>query len=209
MPTEDPGRPNAPDFFDNSKIRWELMIPVDWWRNHQKPLRLPTAFTNAAGRFSGPDLPCDVLYLGANPITCFWESGLGRDLNARMPDDLAISECDLTSRWEYRLRINPKGLRIFNASDAVARRAIGAKTAACFSADHEISRLWAKALMNAGADGILYESTRHSPGQCLALFRTKPAAASLSAVRKVRSSYDDFNLLAELFAEGVSIIGPT
>ena len=207
MPVEDPGRPNLPGRFDIRKIRWEQTVPVEWWRNNQKALRLPQAFTQTNGRFSGPDLPYGVLYLGANPAACFWESGLGRDLNARMPDDMAISESDLKSRWEYRLRIKPKGLLIFNAGDAVARRSIGAKTAACFSADHAVSRLWAKALMNAGADGILYESSRHSPGQCLALFQTKAAAASLSAVRKIGSSYENSKLLAGLFAEGVSIIG--
>ena len=62
--------------------------------------------------------------------------------------------------------------------------------------------------MNAGADGILYESTRHSPGQCLALFQTKAASASLSIVQRIGTSFDSSNLLAELFAEGVSIVGP-
>jgi hypothetical protein len=207
MPVEDPGRPNLPGRFDSRKIRWEQAVPVEWWRNNQNALRLPQAFTKTSGRFSGPELAYGVLYLGANPVACFWESGLGRDLNARIPDDMAISESDLKSRWEYHLRIKPKGLRIFNAGDAVARRSIGAKTAACFSSEHAVSRLWANALMNAGADGILYESTRHSPGQCLALFQTKAAAASLSAVRRIGSSYDNSNLLAGLFAEGVSIIG--
>ena len=151
-------------------------------------------------------LPYGVLYLGASPAACFWESGLGRDLNSRMPEDMAFSESDLKSRWEYHLRIKPRGLRIFNAGDAVARRSIGAKTAACFSADHAVSRLWAEALMNAGADGILYESTRHSPGLCLALFQTKASMASLSAARRIGSSYDNSSLLAELFTEGVSIM---
>jgi len=207
MPVEDPGRPNPPGRFDSRKIRWEQTVPADWWRNNHKALRLPLAFTKANGRFSGPALPYGVLYLEANPVACFWESGLGRDLNARMPDDMAISESDLKSRWEYRLRINPKGLRVFNAGDAAARRSIGAKTAACFSADHAVSRLWAEALMNAGADGILYESARHSPGLCLALFQKKAATASLSAARRTGSSYGNSRLLAGLFAEGVSIIG--
>jgi len=207
MPVEDPGRPNLPGRFDRRNIRWEQVVPVDWWGNHHQAMRLPQAFTHSDGRFSGVDLPFSVLYLGDNPAACFWESGLGRDLNARMPEDLAISESDLKSRWEYRVRIRSKGLRIFHAGDAAARRSIGAKTAACFSADHAVSRLWAKALMNAGADGILYESTRHSPGQCLALFRTKATIAIRPLVRRIGSSYDNSKLLAELFAEGVSIIG--
>ena len=121
---------------------------------------------------------------------------------------MAISESDLKSRWEYRLRMKLKGLQIFNAGDAVTRRPIGAKTAACLSADHTVSRLWANALMNAGADGIPYGSTRHSPGQCLALFQAKAASANLSTARRIGTSYDSSNLLAELFAKGVSIIGP-
>lgn len=207
MPVEDHGRPNPPGEFDIRKIRWEQAIPVDWWRNQSKDHPLPLVFTQTTGRFSGTDLPFGVLYLGANPATCFWESGLGRDLNARMPDDMAISESDLKSRFQYRVKIEPKGLRIFNASDAGARRSIGAKTAACFSADHAMSRMWAKSLHDAGADGILYESTRHSPGLCLALFQTSASKVSLSKTRKICSSYDDVNLLASLFAEGVSIIG--
>lgn len=207
MPVEDHGRPNPPGQFDIRKIRWEQAIPVDWWRNQPKGHPLPLVFTQTTGRFSGTDLPFGVLYLGANPVTCFWESGLGRDLNARMPDDMTISESDLKSRFQYRVKIEPKGLRIFNASDAGARRSIGAKTAACFSADHAMSRKWAKSLHDAGADGILYESIRHSPGLCLALFQTGASKVSLSKTRKICSSYDDVNLLASLFAEGVSIIG--
>jgi hypothetical protein len=99
-------------------------------------------------------------------------------------------------------------LKIICRAGSVTGGAVnGAKTAACFSADHAVSRLWANALMNAGADGILYESTRHSPGQCLALFQTKAASASLSAVRRIGSSYENSKLLAGLFAEGVAIIG--
>ena len=46
--------------------------------------------TKTSGRFSGPDLAYGILYFGANPAACFRESGLGRDLNARIPDDIAI-----------------------------------------------------------------------------------------------------------------------
>jgi hypothetical protein len=207
MSVEDHGRPNPPGQFDIRKIRWEQAIPVDWWRNHPKAHPLPLAFSQTTGRFSGPNLPFGVLYLGANPVTCFSESGLGRDLNARMTHDLAISESDLKSRFQYRVKIEPQSLRIFNASDAAARRSIGAKTAACFSADHAVSQMWAKTLHGAGADGILYESTRNSPGLCLALFQTNASKVSLSKARKICSAYDDVNLLASLFAEGVSIIG--
>jgi hypothetical protein len=206
MPVDDPGRPNVPGRLDAESIRWEKAVPPEWWRNSHRAAP-PLAFSKALGRFSGPDLPYPVLYLGANPTACFWESGLGRDLNARMPGDRAIGESALKDRWEYRVRVRVKGLHLFNASDPAARRSVGARTAACFLAEHAVARVWANALMAAGADGILYESARQSPGQCLALFETKPAIASLSAPRKVGSSYDNASLLAELFVEGVSIIG--
>jgi hypothetical protein len=52
----------------------------------------------------------------------------------------------------------------------------------------------------------LFESTRRSPGLCLALFQTKASKVSLSKAHKICSAYDDVKLLASLFAEGVSII---
>jgi len=207
MSVEDPGKPNTPGDLDAKRIRWEKTVPQSWFRNAHATAKTPLAFSDALSRFSGPDLPYRVLYLGANPIACFWECGLGRDLNARMPGNRAISEQDLKNRLEYRVMIKPKALRIFNASDAAARRSVGARTVGCFSADHAVARPWAVGLMAARADGIMYESTRHSPGVCLALFETKAALACLSTFRKLGSSYDNATLLAELFAEGVSIIG--
>ena len=207
MSAEDPGKPNLPGKIDPRKILLQENAALSWWRNSYRQAPSPLAFTRTQGRFSGPELPHAVLYLGADPIACFWESGLGRDLNDRMPGSRIISESDLKNRIEYRVRIKSKKLSLFNATDAVARRSLGAKTAACFLADHSVSRAWAKELMTTEVDGILYESTRHSPGLCLALFETEAALASLSLPIKVGSSYDNATLLAALFQEGISIIG--
>ncbi len=182
-------------------------MPEKWWRSSHKAASDPLVFTSAKGRFSAPSLPHAVLYLGANPIACFWESGLGLDLNSRMPDDLKIAESDLKDRYEYTIKLKADGLLIFNATDAAARRSVGAKTSACFSADHAVARTWAAALAHVGADGILYESTRQSPSLCLALFETAAAKGRLSGSRKVGSAYDNAPLLAQLFAEGVATIG--
>ncbi len=203
----DPGRPNAPAAaLDPKGILWQKSLTLPWWRNAHALAPSPVAFSTALGRFSGPGLP-PVLYLADNPLTCFWESGLGRDLNARMPDDRSIGEEDLKNRVEYQVRIRPRNLRILNAADAAARRSIGAKTIACFSAEHGIAREWAAKLRAAGADGILYESTRHNPGRCLALFETPQSLGCLLPPRKVGTAYDNPALLATLFAEGVSIVG--
>lgn len=207
MSVDDPGKPNRPGTITPDKIRWEENVPESWWRNSHKAAPIPFAFTRSKGRFSASDLPFPVLYLGADTISCFWESGLGRDLNSRMPDDLKIAESDLKDRFEYSAKLETTGLRIFNANDPAARRSIGAKTSACFTADYAIARQWAKALMEAGADGILYESTRQNPGRCLALFETKSVKHKITAIKKVRSAYDDAPLLASLITEGVSTIG--
>ncbi len=55
--------------------------------------------------------------------------------------------------------------------------------------------------MKSGADGILYDSTRQSPGVCLALFDTPAALRALGAFRKVGSSYENPAVMAHLTAE--------
>lgn len=207
MSVEDPGRPHDRGVLNATRIRWAADIPAEWWRNSHRLARHPAAFTETAGRFSAPGLPRKVLYLGGDPVACFWESGLGRDLNSRLPDDLNITQTALEDRWEYVARINPRGLKIFHAADAAARRSVGARTSACFSADHAVARRWAEALMKSGADGILYDSTRQSPGVCLAVFDTPAALRSLGAFRKVGSSYENPAVMAHLTAENVAIVG--
>jgi hypothetical protein len=202
---DDPGAPNPPGVIDSTCVVWEKSIYKKWWRNAHEKAPAPLKFSNAAGRFSHPTLPFKTLYLGSDSITCFWESGLGRDLVKRFPTDRTISEDDLIARIEYAVSLNSTGLLLFNANDSAARRKIGARSIACFQADHAVSRQWAHALFSAGAHGILYSSTR-SGGTCLALFESTATFRSLASPRRVRHCYEDAPLLASLFREGVRLL---
>ena len=197
-PSLDAGKPNLPDHVNPAGIRWEQSLPATWWRNSHKRASGPLSFTNTVSRFSEPTSTLKVLYLGSDSITCFWESGLGRDLNSRMPDDRVITEGDLLDRLEWLVNIDFKELKIFNSADSTALRSVGARTAACFTADYAIARRWAVALVAAGAQGILYPSVRQHSGMCLALFESRATIACLSAPQKVRVSYNNPDLLAHL-----------
>jgi len=115
-----------------------------------------------------------------------------------MPDDRVITEGDLLDRLEWLVNIDFKELKIFNSADSTALRSVGARTAACFTADYAIARRWAVALVAAGAQGILYPSVRQHSGMCLALFESRATIACLSAPQKVRVSYNNPDLLAHL-----------
>jgi hypothetical protein len=116
--------------------------------------------------------------------------------------DRTIPADDLISRIEYAVSVNPAGLRLFNANDSAARRSIGAHSIACFLSSHVIAREWARALFSVGAHGILYPSTR-SDATCLALFESPETRRALVSRRRIRNSYENAELLARLFLEGV------
>jgi len=202
---DDAGAPNTPGFLDSTRIVWKKSIYKNWWRNAHEKASASLAFSNAAGRFSHPKLPFKTLYLGSDSVTCFWESGLDRNLTKRFPTDRTISEDDLIARIEYSVSLNSTGLRLFNSNDSAARRSIGAHSIACFEADHVVSRQWANALFSARAHGILYSSAR-SDGACLALFESTATCRALGSPRQVRRCYDDAPLLASLFREGVRLL---
>ena len=197
-PLLDAGAPHLPDPLDPAGIRWEQSLPTTWWRNSHVRAPDPLSFTNTVSRFGEPSSTLKVLYLGSDSVTCFWECGLGRDLNSRMPGDRVITERDLLDRLEWVVNIDTKELKIFNSAGSTALRSIGAKTVACFTADYATARRWAAALVAAGAQGILHPSTRQHSGTCLALFESDATVACLSAPRKVRYSYDNPDLLAHL-----------
>jgi hypothetical protein len=157
---DDPGAPNTPDPIDPALVAWESTVRKNWWRNAHQKAPDPLEFSNAVGRFSHPTLLFKTLYLGSDEVTCFWESGLGRNLISRFVNDRTIPADDLASRIEYVVSVNPAGLRLFNANDSAARRSIGAHSIACFLSSHGVARQWAQALFTIGAHGILYPSTR-------------------------------------------------
>jgi RES domain len=201
----DAGTANLPGALDRDRIDWAKEVELKWWRNAHEKAPDPLEFSNGAGRFSHPTMPFKALYLGTDSITCFWESGVGRNLALRFPSDRTITEEDLCLRIEYTTLLEPTGLRLFDATDAAARRSVGAHSSACFQADHATSRQWAIALYRAYANGILYASTR-SNGTCLALFESKATKEAVTALKRVRRSYDDAPLLASLFRERVRLL---
>jgi RES domain len=201
----DPGLANIPAGIDPASVVWESTVPKEWWRNAHQKAPGPLEFSNADGRFSHPTLPFKTLYLGSDEVTCFWESGLGRNLIRRFMNDRTIPAEDLVSRIEYIISLNPARLRFFNANDSAARRSIGAHSIACFLSSHGVARQWAQALFGIGAHGILYPSTR-SDGTCLALFESAETRRALISRRKIRNSYENPELLARLFLEGVRTV---
>jgi hypothetical protein len=89
-PADDAGTPNPPGVLNPGGIIWAKSIEKKWWRNAHEKAAGPLEFSNADGRFSHPTLPFRTLYLGSDGITCFWESGLGRNLIARFVIDRTI-----------------------------------------------------------------------------------------------------------------------
>src|SRR6201987_1132105 len=143
---DDPGIPNTPDPIDPASVAWESTVRKNWWRNAHQKAPNPLQFSKADGRFSDPTLLFKTLYLGSDEVTCFWESGLGRNLISRFVHDRTIPADDLVARTEYVVSLNPARLRLFNANDSAARRSIGAHSIGCFLSSHGVARQWAQAL---------------------------------------------------------------
>ena len=122
---DDAGVPDSPGVLESTRIVWEKSISKKWWHNAHEKASTPLAFSNSTGRFSDPKLPFKTLYLGSDSITCFWESGLGRNSNKRYASDRTISADDLVSRVEYTVAVDSNGLRLINADDSAGRRSIG------------------------------------------------------------------------------------
>jgi hypothetical protein len=97
---DDAGAPNLPGVLNPTGIIWAGSIEKKWWRNAHEKAPGPLEFSNADGRFSHPTLFFNTLYLGSDEITCFWESGLGRNLISRFASDRTMPADDLISRIE-------------------------------------------------------------------------------------------------------------
>ena len=208
----DPGAANLPPTKLPRKPVATLQVPVGqtWWYNSHRMARHPLAFSEVPGRLSAPGLPRKVLYLATDPITAFWECGLGRDLRDRYLDDRTIRSGKLDLRNEYCLTLDIfTHLRLFDSRNAAARRNIGAKTSACFQGEYAVTQRWAELLMQPWAqlDGLIYESTRQEPGFCLALFDSPASRALIPDPRPapLRTALNDPDLIVALLKEAAQI----
>jgi hypothetical protein len=209
MSVDDLGKPLPPGDLRRANIHWEESLALSWWRNSHRLASDPMVFSKVLARFSGPTLPFYTLYLGSTEIVCFWESGLGRDLADRYLSDRTISGKDLEDRIEYQILLESTALatlKIFNAFDDASRRSVGAKSSASFLADHNVAREWARALYAEGCGGIIYPSARSSAGVCLALFSPAATSTNISDYKKIRSSYANPRLVAQLITVNITVL---
>lgn len=144
----------------------------DWTRMFNRA-QDPIFFNNRPGnRFTPPDGPWQVLYLGDSTRTCFLET---------FGDELYSGRNRIArSRWESRgiAEIAVPTAKVCDLTDDRILAALGVDKGALYATDLTVPQAWSRAIMEhpAGFEGILYAS-RFGEGKCLALFDT-PAVAT-------------------------------
>ena len=127
-------------------------------------------------RFSHPDSPYPVLYLGSDPATCLWErfGDVMFDGNHTIP----------RNQWAASIltEIRVGELSVCDLADARVRAAMMVDVAALTSNDFAITHAWGLAIQRhpAGFQAIKYVS-RFIRRPCLALFDRDNAKARLTA----------------------------
>ena len=129
-------------------------------------------------RFSPPDSPYPVLYLGSDPATCLWErfGDVMFDGNHTIP----------RNQWAASIltEIRVGELSVCDLADARVRAAMMVDVAALTSNDFAVTHAWGLAIQRhpAGFQAIKYVS-RFIRRPCLALFDRDNAKARLTARR--------------------------
>jgi hypothetical protein len=115
-------------------------------------------------RFDSPDNSYDVLYAGRDAFCAFIET-FARAAGTRIVTTAALKEHALT---EFKAR---RPLRLIDLAQSGALVRIGAD-GNLFTGDHDIPRLWSKALHDhpAKADGLLYPSRLDPVRHAIVLF---------------------------------------
>ena len=182
------------------------------WRISHEKAPLVDWSASCEARFSHPDHPFKVLYLGMSKETCFWER-FGEDIRDQPLGARAVSAKILGERvWKSWKISTDDGLRCLDLSDMKTLRAIGAD-GATFLASYGITQAWSKALMEhpGRVEGLIYPSRLNAPDRCLAVFGRPELAAQPSlfsmAVSEPRP-IDDPDLLSLLLREGIGLPRP-
>jgi hypothetical protein len=163
----------------------------------------------SSSRFSHPDSPCAVLYLGESKETCFWEAFGEELLDTMAGQKRGIAEESLEIRHFVEFT-PPSNLRVLDTRDGRALQALGADHTT-FKMPYAIAQTWARALMEhpGQPDGLLYESrlAPDGPRQCLALFdRLRLKRPGAIHAKDLGPMSEDVELLALLLREEIVVL---
>ena len=204
-----PARPPA-DLSSRDLTGLRVSVAGEFLRiSHEKAPLLDWSNSDGA-RFSGPGLPCAVLYVAENKETCFWER-FGEEIRDQPLEKRGVSEKILGERVWKSVTIAPgSAAQCLDLRDAETLRRIGAD-GATFFATYDVTQAWAEALMHhpAGIEGLIYTSRLNTPETCVALFGRPrflavptPVSAAVLPVRPL----DDPGLLTLFARERIALL---
>jgi len=167
-----------PANFDQRLIPRRRQVERKWFRVERADLTLLAFGLAPHHRFSHPDCPYPVLYLGSDPATCLWE---------RFGDVMFDGSHTIPrNQWAGSVltEIRVPELSVCDLADARVRAAITVDTSALTSNDFSVTHAWGLAIQRhpAGFQAIKYVS-RFIRRPCLALFDRDKLKAHLKATR--------------------------
>ncbi len=132
---------------------------------------------NPAHRFSHPNAPAGLLYLGESCETCLWECFGDSILD---PDSLIPSQQWINQRVSEVTFKKP--LRLCDLTQTAVRSALKVDLSALKHTDLTVPQAWGLAIQNhpEEVDGLLYNS-RFTGERCLVLFERKTTASLLKS----------------------------
>ena len=141
---------------------------------------------NPDHRFSHPDAPGGLLYLGENFETCLWECFGDAILDKGSEITRAVWQSRMVSRIESTVPLN-----LCDLTHLSVRRALGLDLSAMKHTELDVPQAWGLALQNHpdAVDGLHYFS-RFTGNPCTVLFERPGLASQLREI--------PFSLLAEL-----------
>jgi hypothetical protein len=162
--------------FPRQAIPLTRQPPRAWFRVHRADAPAVQFGTLAHHRFSHPDGPFGLLYLGVSIQTCLWEY---------FGDDVFRGQRAIpAAKWATRCvsRIAVPELRVCAVNLERTRAAMSVDKASLMAADLRIPQAWGRAVQEhpAGFDAIKY-SSRFLDQPCLALFDRAGLRARLKA----------------------------
>lgn len=133
---------------------------------------------NPFHRFSHPDAPGGLLYLGEDVETCFWEC-FGDGI---LDPGSTLARVDLENRRLSRI-ISQGRFKICDLTDLSTRRTLGLDLSALKHTELDVPQAWGLAIQSHSekADGLRYFS-RFTGRPCLALFERPGTAAKLTEI---------------------------